>query len=578
MNFKELQSYVRENANGLLNPLPDLGTTEKARWQRERDELRQHYEGKPPEAICEAFPNEEKLILDYRKKIYQSPTRGPMLRAVDEIWRMFSSSRYTVAISKEDFKTWVLSPSWDGMGLVDWTMRVAYASRVIDSNGYLALLPTGPGLKTQAKRVDVLTQVVGSGSITIEKPDLLIWKTGKQSVLGGEETTHYLTDEVYATQSPNQAGTQTIALVYTHNIGRLPAIKLGGTTVIEIEKDQPRSRQISDFSHALAAMNDLSVLYSQEKSVTLSTCFPHRFIDGVPCGTCNGSGLEMKANSDGTMATDTCHTCRGQKFVFPTSPLLGYFLRPIPPGVTPQEREAMADRKPIEFAAPDIATIAHLSERRDILKKELDECLNVQKAQSYAQSGVSKEKDRETMYIQIGKISEYWFGVMIKGVLEIAQAYYEPNESQRGTISVSAPVSFDIKDESDLLEEFTVLYEKAPLLLRFPAFADYVKKRFSNDAALARSAMLAVMYAPLAIANENERRGKPEQDIVKANYAMPMLLQISKETNGFVKGGANEEMSDKEIIDALDVKLKPYLDAAKTAATSLADGILNQNV
>lgn len=576
MNFKELQIFVRDNANGLLNPLPDLGTTEKARWQRERDELREHYEGKPPAAIKEAFPNEEKLVMDYRKQIYQSPTRGPMLRAVDEIWRMFSSSRYTVSLSKEDFKTWVASPMWDGMGLVEWTMRVAYASRVIDSNGYLALLPAGPGLKTQNKRVDVLTQVVSSQAITVERPDLLVWKTGKQTVFGGGETTHYLTDEVYATQSPNQAGDKAVSLVYTHDIGRLPAIKLGGTTVIEIEKDQPRSRQISDFSHALAAMNKLAVMDSQNDSVTLSTCFPHRFIDGSPCGTCNGTGLEMQSNADGTLTTNTCHTCQGSKFVFPTSPLLGYFLRPVPPGVTPEERQAMSARKPIEFAGPDISTISHLSERRDKLKTELDECLNVQKAQNYAQSGVSKEKDRETMYIQIGKISEYWFGVMIKGVLEIAQAYYEPNEGQRGMISVSAPVSFDIKDESDLLEEFTVLYEKAPLILRYPAFADYIKKRFSNDAALARAAQLAVTYAPLAIANETERRGKPEPEIVKANYAMPMLLQIAKETNGFLRG--NEQMTDEQVFAALEAKLKPYLDAAKTTATSLADGILNQNV
>lgn len=576
MNFTQLQSYVRDRANLLGSPLPFM-EAEKARWITERDELRRHYDGKPPEAIKDAFPNEEGLVMNYRLKIFQSPTRGPFLRAVDEIWRLFSSSRHSIVLSSEEYSKWVESPTWDGMNLVHWIMRVAYASRVIDPNGYLALLPTGNGLKKQGIRVEVTTTVVGSKSLILEKSDLLIWKTGKTPLLGTPETTHFLTDEVYATQSQDQAGKNILTLIYTHNMGRLPAIKLGGTTVIEIENEQPKSRQISDFSHALTAMNTLSVIHSQNDSVTLTTCFPHRFIDGVPCGTCGGHGIEMILATDGTQTEQTCHTCHGSKYVFPASPMLGYFLRPVPPGVTPEEREAMAARKPIEFAGPDISTIKHLSERRDKLKSELDECLNVQKAQNYAQSGVSKEKDRESMYIQIGKISEYWFGVMIKGVLEIAQGYFEPNESMRGTISVSAPVSFDIKDEGVLLEEFVTLFEKAPMILRYSAFFDYIKKRFSNDPALYRAASLAVMYAPLSIANEAERRGKPEADLVKATYAMPYLLQISKETNGFTKGTGAEPMTDEAILALLETRIAPDLESAKTNAASLADGILNFN-
>ena len=577
MNFQELQIYVLDKSNNLGSPLPYTGA-ENARWQVERDELQRHYDGQPPEAIKDAFPNEEGLVLKYRLKIFQSPTRGPLLKAVDDIWRMFSSSRQSISASNDEFFKWVKSPMWDGMPLIDWTMRVAYAVRVIDPNGYLALLPSGKGMQDQSTRIDVTAQVVGSKSLIAERPDLIAWRTGKSAMYGTPEMIHYLTDEVYATQKSAGDGGKILTLVYAHNIGRLPAIKLGGTTVIEIEDGQPKSRQISDFSYSLALMNKLAVMDSQNDSVTISTCFPIRFIDGEPCGTCNGYGVEQVANSSGVISTQTCHTCNGAKYVFPSSPLLGYFRRPTPPGVTPEERQAMSARKPIEFAGPDISTIQHLSERRDKLKLELDEFLNIQKAQNYAQSGVSKEKDRESMYIQIGRIAQYWFDIMIKGVLEISQAYYEPNENMRGTISVSAPVSFDIKDESDLLDEFVVLYEKAPLIMRYPAFMDYIKKRFSNDEALLRAAGLAVMYAPLSIANEAERRGKPDADIIKATYAMPYLLQIAKDTNGFAKGVGIDKMTDDEILSALEVKIQPDLDAAKTMSASLADGIINGNV
>lgn len=574
MNFAELQQYISEKSNDTsIMPFRD-DVAEKARWKIERDELMQHYEGIASKVLNEAFPNEDKVILDYRKKIYQPLTRGAFLKAVDEIWRLFSSSRYSVVIANTDFEKWVSATSWDGMSLEQWVLRVAYACRIVDPNGYIVLVPKGNGITDGTKRVDIDIRIVNTKNIVDETNDLLSWSEGQTYVMGQSETIHYVTDQVYAIGKLSTDGKRTIELVYEHMAERLPAVKLGGRTIIEIEKGKPKSRQISDFAHALPLMNSLAVVDNQYVSVMLSSCFPHRFIQGVPCGTCHGTGKQSGVNNDGTQSISSCGVCNGAGQVFPVSPMLGYFINPAPPGVTPDERKAMAERKPIEFAGPDISTIQFLADRRDKLKIELNEALDIQVAQSFAQSGVSKEKDREGMYIQIARIADYWFNVMLKSVIELAQIYWEPIPANRGTITVTAPLSFDIKNEGDLLAEFVQLYTNAPAIIRYPAFSDYVQKRFANNPALARATTLAVQYAPLSIANENEKRGKPETDLVKAAWAMPMLLLMLKETNGFLDK-KNEPLTDEAVIALLDEKMKPYLDAVKPMAMSLSDGILN---
>jgi len=118
MNFNELKDFLRDSDNMIGSPLPSMEVV-NVRWKVERDELQRHYQGEPPDAIKEAFPNEEGLVLDYRLKIFQSPTRGPLLKAVDEIWRMFSTSRQSVSVSNDGFRRWLESPNWDGMGLID---------------------------------------------------------------------------------------------------------------------------------------------------------------------------------------------------------------------------------------------------------------------------------------------------------------------------------------------------------------------------------------------------------------------------------------------------------------------------
>jgi hypothetical protein len=575
MDFVELQQHIANNSDRTIFSYP-TDMEKRPRWQVERDELMQHYEGIASKVLADAFPNEEEAILNYRKKIYQPLTRGAFLKAVDEIWRMFSSSRYSVSFGNTDFEKWADSPKWDGMSMEQWVLRVAYACRIVDPNGYIILTPKGEGLRNGNERIDLDLGIVNSKTIIEDMPDLLSWGEGRHGILSGQfETIHYLTDEIYAISKGQADAGKNLELVYTHNAGRVPAVKLGGRTIIEIEKGKPKSRQISDFAHALPLMNSLAVVDNQYVSVMLSSCFPHRFIQGVPCKTCNGVGQISSNNDSGEQTVYTCTTCNGGGQVFPVSPLLGYFINPSPPGVTPDERTAMAERKPIEFAGPDISTIQFLADRRDKLKVELNEALDIQRAQMFAQSGVSKEKDREGMYIQIGRIADYWFNVMLKSVLEIAQIYWEPIEAKRGAISVTAPVSFDIKNEGDLLAEFVDLYGNAPAILRYPAFADYIQKRFANNSTLARAMSLAVQYAPLSIANKDEKLTQSAVDLAKATWAAPLLLLIMKETNGFMTAD-NEQMEDAQILAMLDVKMAPYLaQTAPPVASTLADGILN---
>jgi len=562
MNLEELQTFLDSQTDNTLGALVKQGS--KARWESERDEMRRHYEGKPVEAIEKAFPNEDAEILKYRIDNYEPVTRSPLFRAIDEIWRMFTESRHSITVKNEEFSKYSERVLWDGHSFTQWLFRVGYAYRVVDPNGYICVKPKGKGLEDTTVRVDLDLCVINSVSIVHERHDLIAWKESNADefdFLSMDATMHYMTDEVYATSKPGKAGAREMKLVFNHKLGRVPCVKLGGRTVVELsKKGKLEIRQISDFTHALSIMNRFAVIDSQCESVTYSSCFPFKFINGVSCAVCAGNGVTVTTNADGTKGkSGTCKTCKGSGKVFPISPLSGYFVNPPPAGMTADDRKAMMERPPIQFVAPPIDTIKHLSERRDILKKEVEDSLDIQQNLAIAQSAVSKEQDRQGSYIQLARISDYWFNVVMKGVLEIGLAMFEPVENQRGEVIVVPPVSFDIKDETSLLDEFITLYEKAPLVLRFSAFADYVKRRFTNDSSSARAAMFAVEYSPLTIANAEEKRNASQEDLIKSTYAMPLLLSIARETNGFIDP-KNEPMEDAAILAILEAKIKPYLD------------------
>lgn len=567
MNFNELIEYLQSQPENTLGAHVKMGS--KARWEKEREEMQKHYEGKPVEAIQKAFPNEDELVKQYRLDNYEPVTRSPLFRAIDEIWRMFSESRHSITIKNEEFAAYADRIAWDGHNLKQWLFRVGYAYRVVDPNGYVFVKPKGEGIVNGMKRVDLDLTVVNSKSVIIERPDLIAWTETEDNegydFLNMNATVHYVTDEVYATSTPGKAGIRQMKLVFNHQLKRLPCIRLGGRTVVELSKNlKPEIRQISDFTHALSIMNRFAVIDSQCESVTYSSCFPFKFINGVTCAVCAGNGVTSVATVEGApKRTSTCKTCKGSGKVFPISPLNGYFVNPPPAGMTADDRKMQADKPPIQFVGPPIETILHLSERRDKLKKEVEDSLDIQQNLAIAQSAVSKEQDRQGSYIQLARISDYWFNVVIKGVIEIGLGLFEPVEEKRGEVVVVPPVSFDIKDEFALLNEFITLYEKAPLALRFSAFDDYVKRRFTNDSSSARAAMLAVEYCPLTIANENEKRSATPEDIVKATYAMPFLLSIAKETNGFIVEGKNgfEPMEDKAIFDLLAERMQAVLSA-----------------
>lgn len=564
MNFQELVEYLKSQPEINLGAPEKLGP--KARWEQEREEMQRHYEGKPVDAIQKAFPNEDLEVMKYRLDNYEPVTRSPLFRAIDEIWRMFTESRHSITIQHEEFAEYADKIAWNGHSFKQWLFRVGYAYRVVDPNGYIFVKPKGDGIFDGTKRVELDLAIINSKSVILEKPDLVAWTESEGEVynfMSLNATVHYVTDEVYAVSKPGKAGVRDMQLVFNHKLGRLPCIRLGGRTVVELSKNlKPEVRQISDFTHALSIMNRFAVIDSQCESVTYSSCFPFKFINGVSCAVCAGNGVTMMVNEDGTVKkTTTCKTCKGSGKVFPISPLNGYFVNPPPAGMTEGERRAQMDRPPIQFVGPPIDTILHLSERRDRLKKEVEDSLDIQQNLAIAQSAVSKEQDRQASYIQLARISDYWFNVVVKGVLEIGLGMFEPVEGNRGEIIVVPPVSFDIKDEFALLTEFITLYEKAPLALRFSAFADYVKRRFTNDASSARAALLAVEYCPLTIANENEKRNATPEDLVKATYSMPFLLSIAKDTNGFVvlNGSEFQPIPDADIFAMLDERFKQVL-------------------
>jgi hypothetical protein len=253
----------------------------------------------------------------------------------------------------------------------------------------------------------------------------------------------------------------------------------------------------------------LEVLQNQLASSTLNTVFPIRVVKGLECEVCEGDGhksirepVEGKIKEihksypysydefDGkyykTIYED-CKQCKG-KGVLHLSPLDGLLIAP--PDKNPflggdgQGRVSSdISGEYIGFASPDVAPIIELRTQKEGADKNVDECLNLTKPSKFAESGVSKEKDREGKSTQLKDISDSMTRLIECTLFSIAKYLFintAEREVELSTINVIPPTNFSIKSAAEVEAElFTNLLLK-PDSLRFKQHKELLTKRFKE--------------------------------------------------------------------------------------------------
>jgi len=547
--------------NSMLGELPQ--PEEKDDWVEVRDEMFVHTRGKNPGRILtQRRPNEDAEIQKYRLDIYEPITKGSINRAIDKLYRIFSSANFSIQVSDE-LSTYLNTQKFDNQYFYSYIQKYVVRRMIEDPNGWLVWIPTGEGLTNPTVKVDVYPLIVGSNQIRFLDIDegIISWYSDdEQSEVyqGGRNKKegaiiYTLTPDAFYKHT--QIGIKkdnkfVVELIYQHNIGFLPGVVLGGDVTDEDYFE-------SYFSAFLPFANEAIRQYSDWTAIMTTSCFPYR---EEVAETCSAPGCRDGFCYNGeTQEHSACRTCKGTGRVITRSPF-GVFMR---------EKGNMIDgvnnstEPMIRFIGPPVDVIEYSGRAWETLLKKAEDALHLNNIDE-AQSGTAKEIDREDSFMMLTKISNNIFDEIIYQSLLIIEKY----RSVANPIDpvIVKPISFSMKTENDLIDEINKLNDKnAPVAFLVEATKDLAKKRFSGNIPITRIVEILVSYDPIYHVNTKDKQMLLASGVIKKDDLIRSLYAYKTLTKIVADNGTTYLENDLSVIFAdLDKALQPIVDSYNT--------------
>jgi hypothetical protein len=201
--------------------------------------------------------------------------------------------------------------------------------------------------------------------------------------------------------------------------------------------------------------------------------------------------------------------------------------------------------------------------------------LNLNRTINSVQSGVAKEMDRESEYIEIGKISDDVYSKLEDLLYIIQGLVFMDNDSM---ITVNKPISFDLKSETELLAEFTASQKGQPAAIRYEAYRNYMDRRFSSDAVARQIADICAMYTSIYLYTPDEIQvmigtgSITQEDAVKATFVFDAVTTLYYSENYDIMTNDFNAINNE-----LDRILAPKLESAQSVILPEQQSFEEQN-
>jgi len=529
-------------------------------WRKEVESIEPHYLGNIPPALEKTFPNEDADVFNYRCETYQAKTMGLLTDAINKLSRLLSMSKHSVSYENDEMKMYVEEKEVNGEPIMQFLLNNFISKRVIDPNAVLLLRPAGEAVENNDTqiRADVSFEFIASKEIVFIDHELrlLIFKSPSKNKYAAPISDSYdiVTDVFYGNIQPKQGSTSELDFNFTnHDLGFVPFVVLGGRAISRDYNGHNFIYYMSDFSGAVAYLNDAATSDNQHNCVVNAVCFPITvYNQGIECPTCNGHGKIHSPTLENPDGFVSCKTCHGTGHIQYTSPLKGVMVAK-PVGVTNGNTES--PKPVIEFVSPPTDTITTVGEFAKRKFEQAQEALDISKAVKFAQSAVAKIEDKENQYINIKKISDDVY-MKINAILYIIQGIVFLDT--KSNIVVNAPTSFDIKSEEELFEEYKQMVESgAPDFMRASAFISWLKARYSTDAVGQRIGEICIAYAPGYLLTVEEQQQRYLMGTLKQNDLVRCTFVLSAVTEMYTEDPKSIFIPMEEIKATLDEILAP---------------------
>lgn len=442
------------------------------------------YDYFPHKLFEKKAPNETPEEFNYRKGIYQPVTVPYFHKALGVTNRIWNEQNYDISWSNEEQRDYFYKeyPYWGN--LESYFKQVVNQTTATDPNAVICVYPidlqfSEDGVFNDAVPVTPVAEIFESKHIWAYKQDEYVAiRDYKSSLVKVGNTTkeegiilwYFDRNEIYKLV---QIGKQSdyefeSTLYYRHDMGMLPAKRLGGLVV----QDDSEYFYQSFFSPAVPALN----LALCDSSTLQMSKYAHAFLQKweytYECETCSGSGTEEIEGFEEKVSR-ACSGCggSGQKSAF--GPLSRYQIKA--PDKFTTEPETKMQIPPAGFIELDHSVLEFLEKQVNSNLQKAFELLSIDVMNDEKISGretaTGKAIDREELYSFLLRYAECVFGTMERviewiGTMRFGAAWEMP--------AIRYPQTFEIRTDAELSAEM----KEAPSFAQKTLAAAYADARF----------------------------------------------------------------------------------------------------
>lgn len=506
----------------------------KAECMAMAEKLRMHYEGKMPgDLITKRRPSEPEEIKEYRKAIYVSKTENPINKVIHSLEKIRRAQDWNIQYTADSVASSVAEDETMQRyceenypihtSITNWAFTELLSQYLIDANGIVAVvleqLPEEEGeyCKPVAKFFDssqVVEFVEGEYAV-LKSNDTSVYYThnGKRSNSGGA-IYYILTETEFVKYEQTGSKQFTPTNVYPHNIGELPAWKVGGLFKCRKNNDTIYRSRIAGMAPSL---DEAAREYSDLQAEIVQHIHSEKYAyTNTECPDCKGTG---SVNVDGKQVK--CKRCSGTGSILQTTPYGMHLIQAQSIGEQP------LPTPPVGYVqkGTEIAKLQDERVRQHVYDALAAVNMEFLAETPIAQSGVAKAYDKEELNNFVNSVAEdivrnldnvYHF------ICEYRYGMIVPDAEMRRAMlpHINVPTKFDIVNTTVIMQELKAARDANvnPVILR-ELETDYAKKQFNTSPEVAQMVEAIFSLDPLfGIQEENKMTMLQNGGILESDY------------------------------------------------------------
>lgn len=521
------------------------------------DAMATHADGKFPEKlITERRPNEPQEVMEYRKVIFEPKTKPTFSRVFSSLQKIRRSSDWSIKfngefprINEEETLEKYTGENYPYFtSLTNWVFGLLLRKYLIDPNAVCFLYPIEREIPENEFLKPIAT-IFDSGNVIdfVEDDYCVLYNpAGSTFIIRGKEyegRSYYLitTQQILKYDEVDLKGTFRLVDQFDHELGILPAFKLKGVIVDQVENQFLYESRIGGM---ISELNEAIREYSDLQAGKVTHMYPKEWeFTQNECTACKGTGRTM-ALRENIPCEVVCDVCQGRSYIVagpyskimvkpnPNPAIAGIAQIPTPPsGVVQRDVEIL---KLMVQSVKDHIYDALASINFQFLEQT-----------PMNESGTAKEVDKDELNNTVHSIAEDIVSAMDNIFRLTAYFRYKELYSLKDIDEmlpvVSVPEKFDILSSVHMQEQLTAAKTgKFNPVITSAIELTYTSSLFNTDPEIRDRLMLILSLDPLPNITEDEKmsrlsnRGITLESYIISSNIQAFVQRAIDEDEGFV--------------------------------------------